>query len=1085
MLRLKTILLFVLCLAAALSAQNDEMKFDHISLDQGLSQCSISAIIQDHHGFLWFGTQDGVNRYDGYGFTIFKYDPYNPKALSDNLIIAVYEDRSGTIWVGTHAGGLNKFNPGNKTFTHYQNDPKDSTSLSYDFVTAICEDRFGALWVGTRGGGLNEFDREKGRFRRYLPSKTAASALSDDFVTAVYEDLAGTLWVGTAYGGLNRFEREKKTFVHYRHDPAQAGSLSSNYVSAICETENESGRALWIGTLEGGLNKFDHGTGRFSHYVANMADPGRLSSNFILKLYTTLEHGSSVLWIGTANGLDKLNIRTNAFTHARNAPNEPHSLSNNTVAAICQDRSGILWIGTQNGLNKFDRKKKRFDYFANDLNDSNDKNSLGDNSIWALCEDPGAAGRILWIGTGNNGLVKFDRQAKTYKHYRHDSTNLNSLSQNAVLAIYADPDDAGQILWIGTGNGLNKFDTRRERFTRYWHDPKNPQSLSADGIRAIYEDRSGMLWIATTAGLNKFDRNTGCFTRYVHDPDNPKSLGNNRVLCFGEDRWNRLWIGTRNGLYLFNRESEAFTQYRYDPTNSNSLSRDMVDAIYGDSTGNLWLGTYGGGLNRMALPAPSAVTSEGDSAKAVFTCFTEKNGLANNVVYGILPDAKGHLWLSTNRGLSKLDPRTGSFKNYDPTDGLQGYEFNASAYHRGPRGEMFFGGINGFNCFFPEKIKDNEHVPAVVITAFKKFDQTVELDRDIADLDEMTLSADDDFIAFEFVALDYTNPQNNKYAYQLAGFDETWIHCGGRRYASYTNLAPGKYVFRVKASNNDGVWNEVGDAITLTINPPFWQTWWFALLSFGSLMCTAVVFYEYKVKYKIRRALEMEGVRMLENERVRKQVADDFHDELGQKLTNMTLFAEILKRNLNGIAKENANYLDKIRETSATLSIGVRNFIWALDPEQDSLYDLAIYLKDSGDEIFDKTGVHFRARGILPELEHVKVPMNWRRHLTLIFKEGMNNILKHAACKNVTLEIVLKHDSLIIALSDDGKGFKGNGHNGTNGESGRGLSSMSNRAAKLQGEIRVITYLGRGTTIQFRGKMPQVGYSYSPARRLI
>ncbi|MCI0694705.1 histidine kinase [candidate division KSB1 bacterium] len=1083
MLRLTTLLLIILCLAAALPAQNDEMKFERISLEQGLSQCSITAIIQDHHGFLWFGTEDGVNRYDGYGFTIFKYDPYNPNALSDNLVTAVYEDRTGTIWVGTHAGGLNKYNPGNKTFIHYQHDPQNPASLSHDFVTAICEDRFGALWVGTRGGGLNEFDREKNVFHRYFPNMADKAALNDSFVTAIYEDRSGTLWIGTASGGLNRFEREKKTFARYCHDPEQAGSLSDDYVTAICETDDEPGSALWIGTLECGLNKLDRRTGRFSHYMANMADPGSLSSNFILKLYKTLEHGNSVLWIGTANGLDKLNIRSNTFTHVRNAPNDPHSLSNNSVSAICQDRSGILWVGTDGGgLNKFDRKKKRFNHFAND---PNKKNSLGENSIWALCEDPGAAGRILWIGAGNSGLVKFDRQANTFKHYRHDPANLNSLSHNAVFEIYADPDDAGKVLWIGTDNGLNKFDTRQERFTLYRRDPNNPHSLSANGIRVIYKDRFGMLWIGTTNGLNMLDRKTGRFTRYVHDPDNPRSLGNNRALCFGEDRWGRLWIGTRNGLYLFDRESETFTPYRHDPMNSNSLSRDMVDAIFSDSTGNLWLGTYGGGLNRLTSPAPGSAASESGNAKAVFTCFTEKNGLANNVVYSILPDARGNLWLSTNRGLSKFNPRTESFKNYDPTDGLQSYEFNASAYHRGPRGEMFFGGNNGFNCFFPENIKDNEHAPAVVITAFKKFDRVVEFDRDIADLDAMILSADDDFIAFEFVALDYTNPQNNKYAYQLDGFDETWIYCGARRYASYTNLNPGKYVFRVKASNNDGVWNEVGYAVTITIKPPFWQTWWFALLSTGSLIGAAVVFYKYKMKYQIRRALEMEGVRTLENERVRKQVADDFHDELGQKLTNMTLFAEILKRNLNGIAKENANYLDKIRETSATLSIGVRNFIWALDPEQDSLYDLAIYLKDSGDEIFDKTGIHFRARGILPELERVKLPMNWRRHLTLIFKEGMNNILKHAACKNVTLEIALKHDSLIIALSDDGKGFKGNGQNGANGESGRGLNSMSNRAAKLQGEIRVITYLGRGTTIQFRGKMPQVGYGHSVASRLI
>jgi ligand-binding sensor domain-containing protein/signal transduction histidine kinase len=1081
MLRLTTILLTILCLAAHLPAQNNDMKFDRISLEQGLSQSSITAIIQDHHGFLWFGTQDGVNRYDGYGFTIFKYDPYNPEALSDNFVTAVYEDRSGTIWIGTHAGGLNKFNPGNKTFTHYQHDPKDSTSLSYDFVTVICEDRFGALWVGTRGGGLNQFDRGKNAFRRYLSRKTDAAALSDNFVTAIYEDGYGTLWIGTARGGLNRFEREKKTFTHYCHDPKQAGSLSGNFVTAICEIDDEAGSSLWIGTFERGLNKLDRRTDTFIHYMADPADPGSLSSNSIRAFYKTVEQGKNMLWIGTAGGgLNKFDPRTNTFTACRNVPNDPHSLSQNSVSTIYQDQSGILWVGTDGGgLNKFDRKKKRFAHFANI---PNVKNSLGDNLVWALCEDPGAVGRILWIGTGDSGLVKFDRQADTFKHYTYDPTRLNSLSHNSVLAIYADPDDAGQVLWIGTSNGLNKFDTRRERFTHYRYDPKNSYSLSANWITAILEDRSGFLWIGTVNGLNKFDRKTGLFTRYVHDPDNPKSLGNNRVLCLSEDRWGNLWIGTRNGLYRFDRESEAFTQYRHDPSDLNSLSRDMVNTIYCDSTGNIWLGTHGGGLNRVtSVPA----AQERDSVKVTFTCYSEKNGLANNVVYGILADDRGHLWLSTNHGLSKFDPRTQSFKNYDPTDGLQSYEFNSSACHRGPRGEMFFGGINGFNCFFPDSIKDNAYVPAVVITAIKKFDKIVEFDRDVADLDEIHLSADDDFIAFEFVALDYTKPQNNKYAYQLAGFDETWIHCGARRYASYTNLEPGKYVFRVKASNNDGIWNEVGDMITITINPPFWRTWWFALLSAGSLMCTAVVFHQYKVKHQIRHALEMEGVRVLENERVRKQVADDFHDELGQKLTNMTLFAEILKRNLNGIAPENANYLDKIRETSATLSIGVRNFIWALDPEQDSLYDLAIYLKDSGDEIFDKTGIHFRARGILPELESVKLPMNWRRHLTLIFKEGMNNILKHAACKNVTLEFALKHDTLLISLSDDGKGFNGKGHNGTNGESGRGLSSMSNRAAKLQGEIRVITYLGRGTTIQFKGKMPQVGYSYSPASRLI
>jgi signal transduction histidine kinase len=398
---------------------------------------------------------------------------------------------------------------------------------------------------------------------------------------------------------------------------------------------------------------------------------------------------------------------------------------------------------------------------------------------------------------------------------------------------------------------------------------------------------------------------------------------------------------------------------------------------------------------------------------------------------------------------------------------------------------MFFGGINGFNSFFPDSIKDNAHVPAVVLTAFKIFDKAVEFGGDAADLEEIELTADDDFFAFEFVALDYTNPQNHRYAYMLAGFDRDWIYCGARRYASYTNLNPGKYVFRVKGSNNDGVWNETGVAVTVVIHPPFWQTWWFSLLSIGCLIVGAAFSHQYRVRYKIKRLLEIERVRALENERVRQQVADDFHDELGQKLTNMTLFAEILKRNLNGISPESANYLDKIRETSKNLSVGVRNFIWALDPEQDSLYDLAIYLKDSGDEIFDKTGIDFRVNDISPELERVKLPMNWRRHLTLIFKEGMNNVLKHAACKNVTLEMAVEHDNLVISLTDNGKGFNGRGNDGTNGESGRGLSSMSNRAAKLQGELAVITHVGKGTTIRFKARMPQLGNGHLPESRLI
>ncbi len=1092
MLRSQTLLAFSWCLAAALFAQN-EIKFDRLSLEQGLSQSSITAILQDRHGFMWFGTQEGVNKYDGYSFTVFKYDPYDSRALTDNWVTAVCEDQAGRLWIGTYAGGLNRFNPAKKTFTPYRHNPQDSTSLSHDFITAICEDRYGSvpnhhfaaemqrgtLWVGTRGGGLNEFDPSTGAFRHFRPSPADSNSLSDGVVTALYIDRSGVLWVGTANGGLNRFDRDRKVFIHYRHDPGRANSLSDNFVTAICETADG---ALWIGTAHGGLNKLDRRANTFTRYLHNPKDRNSLSSNAIHRLYESGGATSSLLWIGTEAGLNQFDPRTGAFTCYRNIATDLHSLSSDKVTAICEDRSGVLWIGTESGgLNKFDRKKKRFAHYADN---AANPNRLQDSFVWSLCEDPGAAGRILWIGTNDGGLVKFDRHNKSFKHYRHVAGRDNSLSHNRVRAIHADPDDAGRFLWIGTHGGLDKFDTHEERFTHYRSDLQNPRSISANVVTVIYEDTFGALWIGTTNGLNKLDRAQGIFTRYLHDPKNPKSLGNNRVLSLGEDRWGTLWIGTRHGLYRFDRQTETFAAYRHDPAHPHSLSHDIIETIHCDHAGRLWLGTFGGGLNRIAPPAPSSAISYGEEEKIAFTCFTEKDGLANNVVYGILEDAKGRLWLSTNRGLSRFDPVTQTFKNYDPTDGLQSYEFNAGAYYKSPRGEMFFGGINGFNSFFPDSMKDNAHVPAVALTAFKKFDKAVEFDRDIADVEEIALSAGDDFFAFEFVALDYSNPQNHRYAYMLAGFDHDWIYCGARRYASYTNLDPGKYVFRVKGSNNDGVWNETGVAVKVVIRPPFWRTWWFSFLSIGCLIAGAAFSHHYRVRHKIKRLLEIERVRALENERVRQQVADDFHDELGQKLTNMTLFAEILKRNLNGISPECATYLDKIRETSKNLSAGVRNFIWALDPEQDSLYDLAIYLKDSGDEIFDKAGIDFRVHGISPALEDVKLPMNWRRHLTLIFKEGMNNVLKHATCKNVTLEMIMKHDNLVISLTDDGKGFNGNGSHETNGESGRGLCSMSNRAAKLQGELIVVTHLGKGTTIRFKGRMPRLSYGHFPARRL-
>lgn len=1108
-----------------LHAQDPALKFEHISLEEGLSQSLISDILQDRQGYMWFGTQEGLNKFDGHRFTIYKYQPGDSTSLSENYVNAVYEDRSGTLWIGTAGGGLCRFDRSTKRFTPFRNNPKDESSLSHNVVTTIYEDRHGVLWVGTRAGGLNKLvlrpdsssntdDSARGlaqnQFTHYRRDESDKNAISGNNITAILEDRSGRLWIGTAYAGLNEFDRDKNIFKHYCHDPKNPLSLSSNSIGVIYE---DRAGDLWIGTT-GGLNHFDPEKNIFTVYKHDPKDPHSLSSNAVTSICEDValdDAAGKLLWIGTTEGgLAAFDLTKKTFVNYRHDPGNASTISSNTVLKVYTDRSGLLWVGTgDNGIDKVDRKPKKFKHFTRE---PGKPNSIGNALIWSLYEErPG----VLWIGR-NNGLDRFEMRGKAFRHYENSAAWPKGMSHSHVFAICPDPDPRSNNLWIGTSRGLDKFDKISQKFSHY-HDenPAKANGLPNAAIFFIHPDQHGAIWVGTAVGLHKLDRTHRAAIRYSLNVESNATTNWIKAVCEADDRF--MWVGSRSGLILFDRQTENFLTYHSHHSDTTGLSHHDIYSLYQDPDGTLWIATAGGGLNRLtrdeAARAKSALIARaetpGDTLKGRNDCpqlrfkhFTEKDGLCNNNIYGILADQRRRLWLSTNRGISCFDPSSETFKNYDLNDGLQSYEFNQGALHEGKSGAMFFGGINGFNTFFPDSIMDNPFVPPIVITEFKKFDKAVPFDQNSAQRKEIMLSYADNFFSFEFVALDYTNPLKNQFAYKLEGFDADWIYCGSRRYTSYTNLDPGRYVFRVKGSNSDGVWNEAGASAKLYIEPPFWKSWWFAMVATAVFMFSALGFHERRVKQKIRRALEMENVRMRENERVRKQVADDFHDELGQKLTNMTLLTEILKRNLCNISLQNAAYLDKIRETSKNLSNGVRNFIWALDPQQDSLYDLAIYLKDFGDEIFDKSGIHFRTKGISGELESVKLPMNWRRHLALLFKEGMNNVLKHASCHNVTLEMALKHDCLIIALADDGKGFNGNGnfngngssngnghsngyhdadHSGLNGESQRGMTSMSSRASKLQGRIKVISNVGAGTKIQFTGHLPErvIEHDYS------
>jgi len=780
----------------------EEVKFHRLTVDQGLSQNSVSSIIQTRNGFIWAGTQDGLNQFDGYTFTGFKHDPSRTDSLSNNDVKSVLEDRSGNLWVATNGGGLNKFDQIYETFEHFRHDPGQVKSIGHDRVNALLEDSSGTLWIGTRGG-LDRFDPETKTFQHYRHNPDNPKSLSHNIVTAMTEDKEGHLWVATDGGGLNRLNKKLGDFTPVRHNPKNLEGLPSDRISSLWF--DISGK-LWVGTVNSGLMRMDVSSGKGKHFNHDPQQFGSLSGN---KIRAIFQDSKKVVWVGTwGGGLNRYNASENRFDHFSHNPYDPASISHDRVWAIFEDQSGMLWFGSSGGINKYDRAKEKFIHYKHNPANSN---SLNNNRVWAFHEDREG---ILWIGTHNGGLNRLNRATGQFSHYMHDPDNPNSLSNNFVKAIL---EDRFGTLWVGTSRGgLNKMDKQTGSFTRYKYDPDNPGSLSNDRVRCLFEDRAGNLWIGTDeGGLNRFDRKQGTFAHFRHDPNNLDSISSDQVRLLYEDDAGNLWVGTNGGgLNRFDVATGKFTRFQHDPNNPNSLSNDVVWSLQEGQPGMLWIGTFGGGLVGF------------DWKRNIFTQYTEREGLPNNVVYGILRDDGGNLWVSTNKGISKFDPGAQSFRNYDIEDGLQSKEFNSGASLKTKRGEMLFGGINGFNSFFPDRVKDSLFKPRVVITEFRKLDQKVELDRAIHEIKDIHLSYRDNIFSFQFASLHFTHPEKNQYRYKLEGFDSDWVESGPRRYAMYTNLSGGKYVFRVQGSNSDGVWNEAGTFIRLLIDPPPWKTWW-------------------------------------------------------------------------------------------------------------------------------------------------------------------------------------------------------------------------------------------------------------------
>ena len=919
----------------ALRAQDQgSSKFTHLAsenirMEKGLSQNWIYCMIQDSYGYIWFGTWEGLNKFDGYDFTIFSEN----EGLSDHTIYSILEDSEGILWIGTDKG-FNRFDRKTYTFTRYFHDPGDTASLVNNRVNHIMESASGHIWIGT-AGGLSRMNRDKNGFTSFFRGNQNYNSPRSNYILHLSEDENGHIWISTTYG-LIKFDPENRRSTRYYHITGDDNSLSDNNVR--CLVPDAKGN-FWIGTTNG-LNFYDVSQKTIKRYFHDPDNQNSLSDNWIRAL---LIDRSGQLWIGTNNGgLNRLDPSTGDFTHFRYEHNRDHSLSNDRVYSILEDHIGNIWAGTFNGVNRLGKYSNDFTHI---YKLSDDGSGLRNNIVWAFEEDPSGN---LWIGT-SGGVSIFDPGTGRFSHIFKRQGKKNNLIDNDVRVIRHSPQLNS--FWLGTyGSGLEKYDPATGKHTYYLNNP-NENSIASNYINDILIDSLGNHWFATGNGLSRLDASTGTFTSYRNIPGNEKSLSNNIVICLLDDGNGYLWIGTDYGLNRFHMESGECRRYLHDPDNPNSISHNTVFALHKDAKGNIWAGTSGGGLNMFQNDLGS------------FTSYTTEDGLPNNIIYGILEDGEANLWISTNQGLAKFYPASGNFVTYDINDGIQSNEFNLGACYKSSDGTFYFGGMNGYNLFKPEDIRFNPVEPVIVITAFKKFNETQP--GEYYNGDTIRLSHDDNFFAFEFSALDYTNPAKNRYRYKLENIDEEWIYTtADNRLAEYKKVSPGSYLFRVNGTNNDGIWNQEGVSLSVMIRPPWYQTWAFRIL-FGLFVVSMIWFLIYNRIRKIKRKSEVER-KMLE---IEKQMFD-----LEQKALRLQMNPHFIFNSLNSVqsyilahdSETAINYLGKfsrlmrfILANSASKVITVKEEISAikhyLDLEKlrfDDKFDYRISIDPGIDEDF-------------------------------------------------------------------------------------------------------------------------------------
>jgi ligand-binding sensor domain-containing protein/class 3 adenylate cyclase/predicted metal-dependent HD superfamily phosphohydrolase len=838
------LLLFTLFVGHSfLFAQKNNFSFDHLGLREGLSQSYVNCVVQDKQGFMWFGTQDGLNKYDGYHFNVYKNYPKESNSISSNFIHDIKIDERGNLWIATD-NGLNLFDPVAEKFTLYQLQGKGS-ELKQKFTALLVHNNI--LYAATANNGLYELNmKEKKSKLKAIPLQ---QNLQNSIVQSLFLDKEQTLWIATNNIGIIAYDVKDKDAKQSKR--SRQWNLNSNCVFSIFEFDDTQ---LWFGT-ENGLNILNKKTGNVEVVQNDALKPNSLSNNVVKDIYRDY---SGTIWLATFGGLNKYNNKPNNFARFQYSPENRKGINGNKVNCIYEDKTGTMWVGTESGINKFDRIQNKFKLFTPRIN-FNLTNAT--NNVWSIYDD--VTSNTFYVGS-DAGLTVFDRETGV-----SFTIEMPSTIKSALTAVTCIQRLSLNILLVGCERGLFEYNIVSHKIIPFKLNNKAKDYLREKFILCLTLDSKNNLWIGTKEGLFRIFLKDRSIEQYVNNSNSKLSISNNDIRAIYEDLNGSIWVGTNGGglnRVDYIKETKGitdkiyFVKYLSNQDDENTLSNNNILSISQTNKGSLWLGTYGGGLNNLEI-----------TSGKVNRC-THFEGMQNSTIYSILKENTDVLWCSSNHGLIKLRLNDSTMTNYYENDGLQSNEFNSGAAFKSEKGELFFGGVEGFNAFFPNQILHDTIAPRVVITALKIFNQPVEankskvLKKSITYAEEIVLSYKQNFFSFDFSALHYSSPENNEFKYMMEGLDEDWNYVGTQNQANYTNLEPGEYEFKVLGSNSDGVWSKTAATIEIRITPPFWKTWWFRLLV---IISVAAIIYFYN-RQRLNRVVKQK--RLLENQ-IRERTA--------------------------------------------------------------------------------------------------------------------------------------------------------------------------------------------------------------------